>query len=94
MGGSWEKVFFPLCLLCAVIQVANGSVDFLDGLLQQEDIDVNVQDKTGRTPRVLAEQEWGTSRPKNGPVFICIRPRLDFRVFFLSPPALPRCALM
>ena len=49
MGGSWEKVFFfSLFAGCGVFEVENGSVDFLD---------VNVQDKTGRTPRVLAVQE-------------------------------------
>ena len=37
---------FSLCFLCAVFEV-----DFV------EDINVNVQDKTGRTPRVFAVQE-------------------------------------
>ena len=49
MGGSWKKVFFfSLFAACGVFEVEHGSVDFLD---------VDVPDKTGRTPRVLAVQE-------------------------------------
>ena len=53
-GCGWGgKVFSSRCLRCFVFEVTNGSIDFLEGLLQQEDINVNVQDINVNPSRIL-----------------------------------------
>ena len=51
--GGGGKVFSSRCLRCFVFEVTNGSIDFLEGLLQQEDINVNVQDINVNPSRIL-----------------------------------------
>ena len=51
--GGGGKVFSSRWLRCFVFEVTNGSVDFLEGLLQQEDINANVQDVNVNPSRIL-----------------------------------------